>query len=154
MFGLCVKLAETMLQLVVLVVVVTVGPGCEQLVRFIVLVVGFSRAWRVLCTSIVYLGLSTVLVRSVNLVAIVIANIAVLWKSLIFQSILLQLAFLIVFSVACTAFFAISLICVVICFTIAIIRMIIVISVCRGSVMFGLLSFWNSCIDCLCYVPS
>ena len=28
-FGLCVKLAETMLQLVVLVVAVTVGPGCE-----------------------------------------------------------------------------------------------------------------------------
>ena len=49
----------------------------------------------------------------------------------------------------CTAFFAISLICIVICFTIAIIRMIIVISVCRGSVMFGLLSFWNSCIDCV-----
>ena len=31
-FGICVKLAETMLQLVVLVVVVTVGPGCERLV--------------------------------------------------------------------------------------------------------------------------
>ena len=29
MLGLCVKLAETMLQLVVLVVAVTVGPGCE-----------------------------------------------------------------------------------------------------------------------------
>ena len=28
-FSLCVKLAETMLQLVVLVVAVTVGPGCE-----------------------------------------------------------------------------------------------------------------------------
>ena len=28
-FGLCVKFAETMLQLVVLVVTVTVGPGCE-----------------------------------------------------------------------------------------------------------------------------
>ena len=31
-FGLCVKLAETMLQLVILVVAVTVGPGCERLV--------------------------------------------------------------------------------------------------------------------------
>ena len=31
-FGLCIRLAETMLQLVVLVVVVTVGPGCERLV--------------------------------------------------------------------------------------------------------------------------
>ena len=31
-FGLCVKLAETMLQLVMLVVAVTVGPGCERLV--------------------------------------------------------------------------------------------------------------------------
>ena len=29
MFGLCVKFMETMLQLVVLVVAVTVGPGCE-----------------------------------------------------------------------------------------------------------------------------
>ena len=28
-FGLCIKLAETMLQLVVLVVTETVGPGCE-----------------------------------------------------------------------------------------------------------------------------
>ena len=32
MFGLCVKFAETMLQLVILVVTVTVGPGCERLV--------------------------------------------------------------------------------------------------------------------------
>ena len=59
-FGLCIKLAEIMLQLVVLVVVVTVGPECERLVRFVILVIGFSHAWRVLCTSIVYLGLSTV----------------------------------------------------------------------------------------------
>ena len=59
-FGLCIKFAETMLQLVVLVVTVTVGPGCERLVRFIVLVVEFSHAWRILCISIVYLGLSTV----------------------------------------------------------------------------------------------
>ena len=59
-FGLCVKLEETMLQLVILVVVVTVGPGCEQLVQFVILFVGLSRAWRILCISIVYLGLSTV----------------------------------------------------------------------------------------------
>ena len=31
-FGLCIKNAETVLRLVVLVVAVTVGPGCEQLV--------------------------------------------------------------------------------------------------------------------------
>ena len=31
-FGICIKLVETMLQLVVLVVVVTVGPGFERLV--------------------------------------------------------------------------------------------------------------------------
>ena len=59
-FSLCVKLAETMLQLVVLVVAVAVGPGCECLVQFIVPVIEFSRAWRILCISIVYLGLSTV----------------------------------------------------------------------------------------------
>ena len=59
-FGLCVKLVETMLQLVVLVVAITVGPGCERLVRFVILVIGFLRAWRILCISIVYLGLSTV----------------------------------------------------------------------------------------------
>ena len=89
------------------------------------------------------------LVRLVVLVAIVIASVAVLWKSWMFRSILLRLAFLIVFSVACTAFFVISLICVAICFTTVIIRMIIVISVCRGSVMFGLFSFWALCIDCV-----
>ena len=60
LFGLCVKLEETMLQLVVLVVVVTVGPGCERLIRFVVLVIGFSCAWRIPCISIVYLGLSIV----------------------------------------------------------------------------------------------
>ena len=58
-FGLCVKFVETMLQLVVLDVAVTVGPGCERLVRFIVLVVEFLCAWRILYISIVYLGLST-----------------------------------------------------------------------------------------------
>ena len=45
------------------------------------------------------------LVRSVILVTIVIASIVVLWKSLIFRSVLLRLAFLIMFSIACTAFF-------------------------------------------------
>ena len=56
-FGLGVKLAEIVLQLVVLVVAVIVGAGSERLVR---LVVEFSRAWRIVCISIVYLGLSTV----------------------------------------------------------------------------------------------
>ena len=53
------KIAETMLQLVVLVVTVTVGPGCERLVQFVILIVEFSHAWRILSISIVYLGLST-----------------------------------------------------------------------------------------------
>ena len=52
-FGLCIKLVKTMSQLVILVVVVTVGPGCERLVRFVILVIEFSRAWRILCISIV-----------------------------------------------------------------------------------------------------
>ena len=89
------------------------------------------------------------LVRLVVLVAIVITSIVVLWKSLIFRSILLRLAFLIVFSIACTALFAISLICVISCFKMAIIRMIIVISVHRGGVRFGLFSFWFSWISCV-----
>ena len=46
-----------MLQLVVLVVAVVVGPGCDRLVRFVVLVVGFSRAWEVFCSFVVYSGL-------------------------------------------------------------------------------------------------
>ena len=78
------------------------------------------------------------LVRLVVLVTIVIASIVVLWKSLIFRSSLLRLASLIVFSITCTALFAISLICVVICFKMAITRMIIVTSVCRGV----------SCLSC------
>ena len=72
------------------------------------------------------------LVRSVVLVAIAIASIVVLWKSLMFWSSLLRLASLIMFSIACTSLFAISLICVIICFKMAIIRMIIMTSVCRG----------------------
>ena len=59
MLGLCVKLAETMLQQVVLVVTVTVGSGCGRLVRFVILIIEFSRAWRILYISIVYSGLST-----------------------------------------------------------------------------------------------
>ena len=35
------------------------------------------------------------------------------------------------------------------CFTMAIIRMITVTSVCRDGVMFGLFSFWPSCINCV-----
>ena len=58
-FGLCAKFAETMLQLVILVVAVTVGPGYERLIKFVVLVIEFSCAWRILYISIVYLGLST-----------------------------------------------------------------------------------------------
>ena len=56
-FGLCVKYAETVLRLVVLVVAVTVGPGCERLVRFVVLVIEFSHASGVSCSFIVYLDL-------------------------------------------------------------------------------------------------
>ena len=41
MFGLCIKLAETVLQLVVLVATVIVGPGCVRLVRSAILAVGF-----------------------------------------------------------------------------------------------------------------
>ena len=77
------------------------------------------------------------LVRMVVLVATVIASIVVLWKSLMFWTSLLRLAFLIVFSIACTVLFAIFLICVVSCFKMAIIKMIIVISVCRGVSGFG-----------------
>ena len=72
------------------------------------------------------------LVRLAILVATVIASIVVLWKSLMFWNSLLRLASLIVFSVACAALFVISLICVISCFKMAIIKMIIVISVCRG----------------------
>ena len=47
-------------QLVVLVVAVTMGPGCEGLVRFVILVIEFSRAWRILHISVVYSSLTTV----------------------------------------------------------------------------------------------
>ena len=79
-FGLCVKYVETVLRLVVLVVAVTVGPGCERLVRFVILVVEFSRAWGVSCSFIVYLDLFFVIVRLVVLVAKVIAALKVLWN--------------------------------------------------------------------------
>ena len=58
MFSLCVKHAETMLQLVILVVAVIAGPGCERLVRF---VVEFSHARGVSCSFVVYLGLFAVI---------------------------------------------------------------------------------------------
>ena len=38
----------------VLVVAVVVGPGCEQLVRFVILVIEFSRAWGVSCSFVVH----------------------------------------------------------------------------------------------------
>ena len=56
-FGLCVKHVETVLRLVILVVAVTAGPICERLVQFVILVIGFSHAWGVSCSFIVYLGL-------------------------------------------------------------------------------------------------
>ena len=65
-----------------------------------------------------------------------------------FLIILLRLAFLIVFLIACTAFL-IFLICVVVCVTMAIIRMITVTIICRDGVMFGLFSFWAFCINCV-----
>ena len=58
MFGLCVKLMETVLRLVVLVVIVIMGPGCVRLVRIIVVVVEFSHVWIILTISIGFLGLS------------------------------------------------------------------------------------------------
>ena len=58
-FGLCIKWTETVLQLVVLVATIVMGPGCERLVRFVVLIIEFSRAWRILYIFIVYLGLAT-----------------------------------------------------------------------------------------------
>ena len=66
-----------------------------------------------------------------------------------FLIILLRLASLVAFSITCVAFFAIFLICVVVCFTMAIIRMITVTSVCRGGVIFGLFSFWASYVNCV-----
>ena len=43
---------ETVLQLVILVAAVTVGPGCVRLVRSVVLVVKFLREWMFLHISI------------------------------------------------------------------------------------------------------
>ena len=69
-----------------------------------------------------------------------------------FWNSLLRLASLIVFSVACTALFAISLICVIICFKMAIVRMIIMISVCRGvsGLSCSLFGFLGSTVSLLC----
>ena len=58
LLGLCVKLMETVLQLVVLAATVTMGPGSVRLVRIVVLVIEFSLAWIVLPISIVCVGLS------------------------------------------------------------------------------------------------
>ena len=57
-FSLCVKLTETMLRLVVLVVVVIMGPGCMRLVRIVIVVIEFLRAWIILPISIALMGLS------------------------------------------------------------------------------------------------
>ena len=75
------------------------------------------------------------------LVAIVIADVVVLWESLTFLIILLRLVSLVAFSITCIAFFAIFLICGVVCFTMAIIRMITVTSVCRGVSCLGCFLF-------------
>ena len=79
----------------------------------------------------------------------VIADIMVLWISLIFLIILLCLASLVVFLITCAAFFVTFLIPAVVCFTIIIIRMISVTSVCRGGVMFELFSFWAPSVSCV-----
>ena len=72
-------MSETVLQLVVLVVNIIVGPGCVRLVQSVVLIVKFWHAWGVLSISIGCLMLvHMTLVRSVVLVTIVIANTAVL----------------------------------------------------------------------------
>ena len=66
-----------------------------------------------------------------------------------FLIVMLRLATLVIFCIVCTAFFAIFLICVIVCFTMAIIRMITVTNVCKGGVMFDLFSFWASCVSCV-----
>ena len=57
-FGLCVNLTETVLQLVVLVAAAVMGPGCVQLVQIVVLVIEFSCVWIVLHISVVIVGFS------------------------------------------------------------------------------------------------
>ena len=52
---------KLVLQLVVLVVAVVVGPGCERLVRFVILVIEFSHAWGVSFSFVVYLDLPFVI---------------------------------------------------------------------------------------------
>ena len=61
LFGLRVKQAETVLQLVVLVAAIVVGPRCVRLVRSVILVVTFSRAWMRLSISNDYLWLFPVI---------------------------------------------------------------------------------------------
>ena len=52
LLGLCEKLSETVLQLVVLVVNIVVGPGCGRLVQSVVLVIKFLHAWSFLSIPI------------------------------------------------------------------------------------------------------
>ena len=52
---------KLVLRLVVLVVAVVVGPGCERQVQFIVLVIEFLRALGVSCSFVVYLNLAFVI---------------------------------------------------------------------------------------------
>ena len=52
---------KLVLRLVMLVVAVVVGPGCERLVQFVVLVIEFSRAWEVSFSFVVYLSLPFVI---------------------------------------------------------------------------------------------
>ena len=52
---------KLVLELVMLVVAVVVGPGCERLVQFVVLVIEFSRVWGVSFSFVVYLDLPFVI---------------------------------------------------------------------------------------------
>ena len=67
MFGLCIKWTETVLQLVILVAAIVMGPGCAQLVRFVILVIEFSYAWIILRISIGCVHLSIVIGMAVRI---------------------------------------------------------------------------------------
>ena len=109
LFGLCVKLTETVLQLVVLVGVVVLDPGCGWLVQSIIFVAKFLHVWRIFehfywLYGAVYFGWYNLSYWS-------------LWLSLVllfcrnpwyFGTFLLQLAFVVVLFTTCTVFFAIS----------------------------------------------
>ena len=66
MFGLCVKWTETVLQLVVLVAVIVIDPGCVRLVRVVILVIEFSRAWIILRISIGCVHLSVAISMAIR----------------------------------------------------------------------------------------